>query len=212
MENNAYGNSNAVLLGKIYQLNATVKRISTEKEHALEECSALKASCAGLAQMYDELKARLAEKIVQDIPASDHELTETDCQKSDCQRTDAQKTDYLKSDYPKTDCKKSDGQQSADQIVVSEPPFVFFDDNVAVRQRIASRLTMTRKQPPNRTPKTTPDQTRKRAPNGSLARCLATWRIARPPCRGDTCDPASADLPGRPPPCQSGVNKHPLSC
>lgn len=195
MENNAYGNSNAVLLGKIYQLNATVKRISAEKERALEECSALKASCAGITRMYDELKAQLAEKIVQDFPAPDPEQTEPDAQTA-ASEPDAQIA------VSESDC----------QIVVSEPPFVFFDDNVAVRQRIASRLTMTRKQPPNRTPKTTPDQTRKRAPNGSLARCLATWRIARPPCRGDTCDPASADLPGRPPPCQSGVNKHPLSC
>ena len=187
MENNAYGNSNAVLLGKIYQLNATVKRISAEKERALEECSALKASCAGITRMYDELKAQLAEKIVQDFPAPDPEQTEPDAQTA-ASEPDAQIA------VSESDC----------QILVSEPPFVFFDDNIAVRQRIASHRTMPRKQPPNPTPI--------RSPDSPLARCLATWRIARPPCRGDTCGPASADVPGQPPTCQTDVNKRPPPC
>lgn len=187
MENNAYGNSNAVLLGKIYQLNATVKRISAEKESALEECSALKASCAGIVRMYDELKAQLAEKIVQDIPVSDSEQTESGDQTA-ASEPDAQIA------VSESDC----------QILVSEPPFVFFDDNVAVRQRIASSRAMPCEQPSNRTSKRTPGRLR--------ARCLATWRIARPSCRGDTCDTASADLPGQPPPCQTGVNKRPSPC
>lgn len=196
MENNAYGNSNAVLLGKIYQLNATVKRISVEKERALEECSALKASCAGIARMYDELKAQLAEKIVQDIPVSDSEQTESDAQT------------VVSASDERIAMTKSDGKilvnASDNQIAVSEPPFVFFDDNVAVRQRIASSRAMPCEQPSNRTSKRTPGRL--------LARCLATWRIARPSCRGDTCDTASADLPGQPPPCQTGVNKRPPPC
>lgn len=187
MENKAYGNSNAVLLGKIYQLNATVKRISAEKERALEECSALKASCAGITRMYDELKAQLAEKIVQDIPVSEPEVIESEGQTA-ASESDAQIA------VSESDC----------QILVSEPPFVFFDDNVAVRQRIASHRTMTRRLPTNLIPK--------RSPDSPLARCLATWRIARPPCRGDTCGPASADVPRQPPPCQSGVNRRLSSC